>query len=100
MLAPQRGQPLQFSLSQSLLKDSSTARWITRFPKRCSMNLFPSALADMYSSLRPRSSSEGGEERERGRERDRDREGGRKGQNERDGETETEREGDRDRERE
>lgn len=58
ILVPQRGQHLQFSLSQSLLKDSSTAFWITFFPKRCSMNFLPSAVADMYSSLRLRSSSE------------------------------------------
>lgn len=57
MLVPQRGQLLQFSLSQSVLKDSSTAFWITFFPKRCSMNFFPSTVADRYSSLRPRSSS-------------------------------------------
>lgn len=57
ILVPQRGQPLQFSLSQSLLKDSSTAFWITLFPKRCSMNFFPSVVADRYSSLRLRNSS-------------------------------------------
>lgn len=57
MFVPQRGQLLQFSLSQSLLKDSSTAFWITLFPKRCSINFFPSVVADRYSSLRFRNSS-------------------------------------------
>lgn len=57
MFVPQRGQLLQFSFSQSLLKDSSTAFWMTLFPKRCSINFFPSAVADRYSSLRFRNSS-------------------------------------------
>lgn len=57
IFVPQRGQLLQFSFSQSLLKDSSTAFWMTPFPKRCSINFWTSAVADRYSSLRFRNSS-------------------------------------------
>ncbi|TNN47274.1 hypothetical protein EYF80_042540 [Liparis tanakae] len=52
MAPPLRGVPGPEEAEGSLLKDSSTAFWITLFPKRCSMNFFPTAVADSYITCR------------------------------------------------